>query len=224
MMPAVLHGLRCAVLALGWLAACGVPMPVSAQQPPASQPAGQAASQPVDGPDLVSERARIKAERDRISAAKAQEERACQDRFAVNDCMNAAERRWRAPLADLRRQENAIRDVERRRRSAEQVRQAEARAAQDQADAAQRREKALQDQQDREARAAGKAGGPQPTGSPRAAASQPKAPSGPTPEQAAANASEHARRLQEAQERKRKAQERAAQEAAKGKARPLPPP
>lgn len=175
-----------------------------------------------DGPDLAAERARIKSERDRIGATRAQEERACQERFAVTDCINAVERRWREPLADLRRQENAIQAVERRRRSADQLRQSDERAAQVQAEAAQRREKALQDQVDREARAAGKAGGPQPTGQPREQALESPPAPGLSPEAAAANARERARREQAARERKQKAQARAAQEA--GKAQPLPVP
>ncbi len=207
MTPGLPPALRAALAGLALAGLLGVAGPVAGQD---------------DGPDLVAERARIKSERDSIGALKAQAQRACQDRFAVNDCLNAVERRWREPLADLRRQENAIQDVERRRRSAEQVRQNEARAAQAQADAAQRREQALQDQKDREARAASKAGGPRPTGEPRPVEAQPQPAPGPSREQAAANASERARRVQEAQERKRKAQARAAQEA--GPVRPLPVP
>ncbi len=207
MTPGLPPALRAALAGLALAGLLGVAGPVAGQD---------------DGPDLVAERARIKSERDRIGALKAQAQRACQDRFAVNDCLNAVERRWREPLADLRRQENAIQDVERRRRSAEQVRQNEARAAQAQADAAQRREQALQDQKDREARAASKAGGPQPTGEPREAA-PPKPAPGPTPGQAAANASERARRVEQARERKREAQARAAKEEGKGKPLPVPP-
>jgi len=207
---------RAIVAALLCLVAC---MPVAAQQGGAA-PAGAKAA---EGPDLSAERERIKAERARIDAAKGQEERACQDRFAVNDCMNAAKRRWREPLADLRRQENALNDQERRRRSADQVRQNGERAAQAQADAAQRREKALQDQKDREARAASKAGGPQPTGQPREQAQGERPASGPSEARAAANASERARKVREAQERKQRAQARAAQESGKGKPLPVAP-
>ncbi len=213
---------RRAVLAgLGVLAALSAGAPAVAQGTAASVPSNPGIE--AEGDDLAGGRARIKAERDRIGALKAREQRDCQDRFAVNDCMNAVERRWRAPLADLRRQELAIQDVERRRRSAEQVRDAEARAAQAQAEAAQRRERAVQDRESREARAARKADGPRPAGNPRESTAPPKPGPGPSPGQAAANASEHARRVQEARERKRKAQARAAQEEGKGKPLPVPP-
>lgn len=153
-------------------------------------------------PDFTAERARIRAERARIESAKAAEERACREKFAVNDCLADVRQRWREPLADLRRQELAIGDEERKRRSADQVRELESRQSPAvQQEQAERRAKALEDQRDREERAARKAGGPQPGGSPRApreAASGPVIPA----DRARENARAHEDRVRQAREHK----------------------
>lgn len=67
------------------------------------------------------EHARIAAERARINARFAAEEKACHQRFAVNDCLKANRRWQRAELDDLRRQEIVLNDAERQRKAAEQL-------------------------------------------------------------------------------------------------------
>lgn len=80
----------------------------------AQSPADEASS-------LKTERARIAAERSRINARFATEERACHQRFAVNDCLKTNRVWQRAQLDDLRRQEIALNDAERQRKGAEQL-------------------------------------------------------------------------------------------------------
>ena len=67
----------------------------------------------------AAERARISAERDVITQRHAAEERECQTRFAVNDCLRAARKRRGDALADLRRQEQTLDDAARRQRAAQ---------------------------------------------------------------------------------------------------------
>ena len=77
----------------------------------------------------TAELARIDAQRDRAETEFASQERACYARFAVNDCIETARKRRRDAMAELRRQEIAINDAERRRRAAARVRELEARQA-----------------------------------------------------------------------------------------------
>lgn len=76
----------------------------------------------------VQERARIAAERDMLQQRLPDEERACYQRFAVNDCLRQTRRAHRRALADLRRQELAINEQERQRQGAERLRSLEQRA------------------------------------------------------------------------------------------------
>lgn len=76
---------------------------------------------PIGAADLATERARIDAERRGIASRFAQEERACHQRFAVNDCLNRNLNWQRAALAELRRQEVLLNDNERQRRAAERL-------------------------------------------------------------------------------------------------------
>ena len=72
-----------------------------------------------------SERARIAAERSRAQAAFAVEDNACYKRFWVNACLDEV-KAWRNDvLADLRRQEVALNDQERKAQGAEQLRKIE---------------------------------------------------------------------------------------------------
>lgn len=50
-----------------------------------------------------------------------QQEIACYQRFAVNDCLIASRRVQREAMADLRRQEILLNDTQRKRRAAEQL-------------------------------------------------------------------------------------------------------
>ena len=81
-------------------------------------------AQPADGD---AERARIASERARVEAEFEQAHRACYARFAVNDCISDARATRREQLADLRRQELALNDAERRRRGEERLRDIESR-------------------------------------------------------------------------------------------------
>lgn len=78
---------------------------------------------------IAAERARIANERAAAESAFHAEEKACYGKFAVNDCLNAAKAKRRGVVADLRRQEISLNDVERRRRAADKVRELEQRAA-----------------------------------------------------------------------------------------------
>ncbi|MDB5753297.1 MAG: hypothetical protein JWP65_3718, partial [Ramlibacter sp.] len=109
--------------------------------------------------DVQVERQRIGAERAAADAAFEAREKACYGKFGVNDCLDAARRRRNEAVADLRRQEVALNDAERKRRAAERLQDIDARAAaQRQQQAAERRQRALVAQQEREARAVQKAG------------------------------------------------------------------
>ena len=79
----------------------------------------------VQAQSVEAERARIENTRAQVHATFAVEHAACQQKFAVNSCLNESNARRREAIADLRRQEISLNDDERRRRGAEQVRRAE---------------------------------------------------------------------------------------------------
>jgi colicin import membrane protein len=81
------------------------------------------------GLEVAAEHARINAERQRIEKRFADEETACFQKFAVNDCRDASRARRRADMADLRRQEISLNDAERKRKGAEQLQRMEQAAA-----------------------------------------------------------------------------------------------
>lgn len=72
--------------------------------------------------ELARERARIRQEREAAERRFAERERACQLRFAVNDCVHEARQQRRDVLADLRRQDILLNDAERKRKAAEALR------------------------------------------------------------------------------------------------------
>ena len=72
-----------------------------------------------DDASVAAERARLKSQREKVEAAFLAEEKACYRKFAVNDCLDAARARRRTAVDDLRRQEIALNDVERKRKAAE---------------------------------------------------------------------------------------------------------
>lgn len=76
----------------------------------------------------AAERLRIARERSAVEAAFAREESACYSRFAVNECRERALAVRRNSLADLRRQEVALNDQQRKRKAAQQVQEVEARS------------------------------------------------------------------------------------------------
>ena len=67
-------------------------------------------------PDFGAQRERIKAERAAVEARFSEEQKACRAKFAVTDCMRAVTRERNARLAELRLQENALADTQRRLR------------------------------------------------------------------------------------------------------------
>jgi hypothetical protein len=197
--------------------------------PPLAAPAAAAASSStrwVAGLDIAAEQTRVRNERAAAQARQAEEEAVCRKSFAVTDCLDRTRRRWQPVLADLRRQEVALNDAERKQRSADQQRKIEEKnSPQAQEDAAQRRVQALADHEERQSRAAGKASGPAPAGKPRDSqdAGERKGPDL-TPDQATANAQAHARRLEEAQARKERLRQRQAKRSKPAaSALPVPP-
>lgn len=90
---------------------------------------GAAMAQPMGTQDfgrwVQQERDRIAAEREVLERRWFEDERACYQRFAVNDCLRQARRQHRAALADLRRQEVLISDEERQRQAQERLRRLE---------------------------------------------------------------------------------------------------
>jgi hypothetical protein len=78
-------------------------------------------STPMAPEQVAAERARITSERAAIATRFAVEERACHQRFAVNDCLNRNLAWQREAMADLRRQEIVLNDSERQRRAAERL-------------------------------------------------------------------------------------------------------
>jgi colicin import membrane protein len=81
------------------------------------------------GLEVATEQARITSERQRIEQRFAEEETACFQKFAVTDCRDASRARRRVDMADLRRQEIALNDAERKRKGAEQLQRMEQSAA-----------------------------------------------------------------------------------------------
>ncbi len=89
---------------------------LTATAPPEGQPLA---------PWLDAQRARIAAERDVATQRYEATEKACWQRFAVNDCLRQARTERRAVLDRLRQQELAVNDLDRRRRADERLRQLE---------------------------------------------------------------------------------------------------
>jgi colicin import membrane protein len=194
------------------------------------------ASQSQEDSGEAAQRSRIAAERAQAEALFREQEKACYARFAVSDCLAEAKAQRRQVLADLRRQEIALNDAQRKRKAAEHLRAIEQRSSPEkQQREAQQRDKSLADRQDREAAAARKAAG--------RAASEASAPAKSAQRQeqvvrrqaeasadrddraeaAAQNVKRREQRLAEAQERKASLEKRLA-ERKKPAAKPLPVP
>lgn len=199
-------------------------------------PALLAAAVSAQGVDAGAERARIQSERDQAEQRFRQEQRACNGKFNVTDCLNEAKAKRREKLSDLRRQEVALNDQERKHKAAERLKEIEERRSNDhQEQAARQRAKAQSDQQARDDRAAGKAAkkpGPEGARQQRAAEQQirirehagDQAEAARKREQEAQeNRAEREKRLKDAEERKAKAEKRMA-ERKKPAASDLPPP
>lgn len=176
------------------------------------------------------ERERIRSERTAADARYAEAKRACNARFAVNDCVDRATRAHNTTVGELRRQELLINDAERRQRADERLRELEERnSPQARKEAEERRARAAADQKEREAEAAGKARKRAQQQEERAAhplaAKSPSGPSGPqgsarapgqskgsplSAEEAASNRAAYEARLREAEEHKAEVRERIA--------------
>lgn len=103
---------------------------------------------------LQAELDRIQAERTRQETLFAQEDAACYQRFAVNDCLRKVKVRRRVVMEDLRRQEVAVHDEQRRLRGVEQLQRLEEKnSPAAQREAAEKREAAMQAHQERLERA-----------------------------------------------------------------------
>ncbi len=139
-----------------------------------------------DAEDPAAARERIARERSQVEAAFKAEEKACYQKFAVNDCLKAARAHRREVMADLKRQEISLNDAERRRKGAERQRAIEERA----------------EAERRGAKAGQPAKGPNPM--------VPRGPAGPTVGQKQAErADAQARNAANASERQRQAQVKA---------------
>jgi len=77
---------------------------------------------------VSAERARIESIRQQQTTVLDADERACQSRFAVTDCVNGVSARRREMLSELRRQEASLHDMERRQRGADQLKLSEEKA------------------------------------------------------------------------------------------------
>lgn len=103
-----------AALAMGLLLSAGA---ARAQDPGQTQEAAQAAQAERDGV-----RARIAGERQAIQKRRSQQEKACYQRFAVEDCLSEVRTQSRTEDNALRLQEQKINDIERREKSAARLR------------------------------------------------------------------------------------------------------
>ncbi len=113
---------------------------VAAQAPAAGGPAFS----------VDAERTRIGADRARLEQGFLAEDAACYKRFAVNKCLAEVNVRRRESMADLRRQEIELNDLDRRTRAAEQLRKTEEKSSpQSLREAEERRAKAVEDYQGR---------------------------------------------------------------------------
>jgi colicin import membrane protein len=90
---------------------------------------GVAAHAQQEDASVAAERARLHEERTKVEAAYKVEEKACYGKFAVNDCLAKARAKRREAVSDLRRQEIALNDAERKRKAAERQRSIDERNA-----------------------------------------------------------------------------------------------
>lgn len=77
---------------------------------------------------VVQTQQRLDGLRQEQTRQKQEEESACHQRFAVNDCLKSVQTRHREQLADIRKQEAGLHDLQRRQRADEQIQQARERS------------------------------------------------------------------------------------------------
>lgn len=106
---------------------------------------------------IDAERQRIGEQRKAVEVRQLEERKACYQRFAVEDCLRESRRRGREEADDLRRQESALNDIQRKRRGAEQLRKLDERQASPPGPTAQEQQDSREAQRAREDRAAERA-------------------------------------------------------------------
>lgn len=105
--------------------------------------------------DVDAERARISAERAALESRSRTEQAACYQKFAVEGCLSDIRQRNRKLTDDLKRQEAAINDIQRKQRGAAQLERLDEKNATPRSqDQPAQREEALKSQQEREQRSA----------------------------------------------------------------------
>ena len=93
--------------------------------------------------DLDAERARLSDERKAVEARYATEQAACYKKFAVEGCLEDSRHRRRADTDDIKRQEAAINDFERKRRGAAELDKLEQQKSTQQSQDAEREARAI---------------------------------------------------------------------------------
>lgn len=73
------------------------------------------------------EQRRLDGMREVLNRQQQEEESDCRQRFAVNDCLKSVQTRYRAKLADIRKQEAGLHDLQRQQRADAQIREADER-------------------------------------------------------------------------------------------------
>lgn len=175
--------------------------------------------------DIEGELRRIQADRTRAEARFAGEDAACYARFAVTDCLREVRVRRREVLDDLRRQEVAINDAERKRKAQEQIERIEERSsAQRLEEEAASRLRAREAQQEREDRASQKAAAAQKakSGQPPGRSIPKTVEQGRTADEIAEEQRQYKEKLREAQEH-RASREKSRSEKSGTPPKPLPP-
>jgi hypothetical protein len=81
------------------------------------------------GQDVGELRTNIQQRREQEARLFDAEEHACQNKFAVNDCVLSVRAKRRQVIGNLQREENLVKDLERQRRAEEQMRSIEKKAA-----------------------------------------------------------------------------------------------
>jgi colicin import membrane protein len=188
-----------------------------------------------EDPTIAAHRNRIKSERAQAEALFKTQEKSCYQKFAVNDCLDAAKKARRDRLNDLHRQEISLNDGERKRKATERVRANEEQAAAERRRDDAQRARSLTDAQERKAKATEKAAtrAADASSAPAKAAQRREQMAKRKAEQEAArkrksdeeavNRERHQQQLDEAQARKQALEKRLA-ERKKPPAAPLPPP
>ena len=175
--------------------------------------------------DVEGERDRIQADRARAEARYERDEAACYAKFAVTNCLREVRARRREELADLRRQDIALNDAERKRKALEQIERIQQKSsAQGLEEEAARRAQAREARQEREERANQKASAAMKAKSGQSVgkSAQKTVEPGRTADDAASEQKQYNDKLKEAQEH-RVSREKINSEKSGTSSKPLPP-